>query len=120
AFMFFPSPTQEVVNVQKKIRLEQHECMVIVDKDGKYVYHRGNNETRSFFVPPYCHILEQTWSVDLQKSKSEVMKVSRFDLRPQYMDFEFLIRTRDNVEILIDLNFYWQIIDLPRMVEVTA
>lgn len=120
SFMFFPTATQEVMQDQEKIRLEQHETMVIIDKDGRYIFHRGSDRTSAFFVPPYCKILEQTWSVDLQKSKNEVAKVSRFDLRPQYMDFEFLIRTKDNVEIIIDLNFYWQILDLEKMISVTS
>lgn len=120
SFMFIPSATQEIMQDQEKIRLEQHESMVIVDKDGRYTYHRGSDETRAFFVPPYCKVLEQIWSVDLQKNKDEVEKVSRFDLRPQYMDFEFLIRTKDNVEIIIDLNFYWQILDLEKMISVTS
>lgn len=119
-FLYFPSATQEVVEVQQKIRLQQHECMVIVDKFGKYSFRRGSDETRNFFVPPYCNILEQEWSVDLQKYGTKVSKVSRFDLRPQYMDFQFEIRTKDNVEIVIDLNFYWQILNIEKMVAVTS
>lgn len=118
--MFFPTPTQDIVEVRQRIRLEQHEVVVIVDKDGRYHFMKGVDETRSFFVPPYCHLLEQEWSTDIEKSHKTVKLVSRFDTRPQYMDFEFLIRTQDNVEIIIDLNFYWQIIDVEKMVSVTS
>jgi hypothetical protein len=118
-FLFFPSPTQEIEEIREKIRLEQHECMVIVDKNGKYSFRRGSDETRSFFIPPYCHVLEQEWSDDLQKTKTTVKRVSRFDLRPQYMDFRFEIRTKDNVGIYIDLNFYWQIMNIEKMISVT-
>lgn len=119
-FMFFPSPTQDVVDTRERIRLEQHEVMVIVDKDGHYTFMKGSDNSGSFFIPPYCHALEQEWSTDLQKSHEETTIVSRFDLRPSYMDFEFLIRTKDNVEIIIDLNFYWQIVDIEKMVSITS
>ena len=119
-FMFFPSPTQDVIENRERIRLEQHEVMVIVDKDGHYTFMSGTEGNGSFFIPPYCHALEQEWSTDLQKSHEETTIIKRFDLRPSYMDFEFLIRTRDNVEITIDLNFYWQITDIKKMVSITS
>jgi regulator of protease activity HflC (stomatin/prohibitin superfamily) len=78
-FMFFPAANQVIKTKVEKIRLEEKECMVIVDK-------------------------------------GEVTKITRFDMRPQYMDFEFLIRTKDNVEIYLDLNFYWQIIGVNKMI----
>jgi hypothetical protein len=117
--MFIPSPTQTVERVCEKIRLEKHEVMVVVDKQGRYSFMRGTDDTRTFFVPPYCHVLEQEWSSDLEKNHNSVKKVSRFDVRPQYMDFEFLVRTSDNVEIVLDLNFYWQITNVEKMISTT-
>jgi len=35
------------------------------------------------------------------------------------MNFKFMIRTSDNVEIFIILNFYWQILDVERMISTT-
>ena len=118
-FMFFPSPFEQIIEKREKIRLEEKQAMVIVDRDGQYIIMRGDTDNRSFFLPPYCNILEQEWSDDLQKNHDKIRKVSRFDLRPQYMDFEFLIRTKDNVEIFLDLNFYWQIIDIHKMINTT-
>ena len=117
--IFIPSPVQEVIETRKKIRLEQNESMVIIDKNGKYIIMQGNNNTSAFFLPPYCSILEQEWSNDIEKTQGKVTKISRFDLRPQYMDFEFLIRTKDNVEIFLRLNFYWQIINVEKMISTT-
>lgn len=118
-FMFFPSPTQEIVEHREKIRLENTQVVVIIDKDGKYNVIKATDKKRSFFVPPYCKLLTQRWSTDLAKSKTQVTNVTRFDTRPQFMDFEFLIRTRDNVEIFLDLNFFWQIVDVAKMVDKT-
>jgi len=115
--MFVPTPVQNVIEVRKKIRLELNEAMVIIDKTGKYVIMRGNDNTSAFFLPPYCNILHQEWSNCPDKyAVGNLPKISRFDMRPQYMDFEFLIRTKDNVEIFLKLNFYWQIIDIQKMI----
>jgi len=114
--MFIPSAVQDVKEIRKKILLEQNEAMVIIDKDGKYVIMKGNDKTSAFFLPPYCSILQQEWSNDTEKHGK---KISKFDLRPQYMDFEFLIRTKDNVEIFLKLNFYWQIINVEKMIQST-
>jgi hypothetical protein len=115
--IFIPTKQQEVVEVQDKIILENHQVMVIIDKDGTYHYMRGNDpDTAAFFVPPYAKVLKQTWSKDLQKNHEHVSEVSIFDMRSQYMDFEFTIRTSDSVEILVDLNFCWKIIDIEKMI----
>ena len=35
------------------------------------------------------------------------------------MDYEFLVRTADNVEIILDVSIFWQITDLYKLVLVT-
>ena len=115
-FMYFPEPIHEIVERREKIRLKHTEVMVLVDREGRYSIMKGDGPNRTFFVPPYCDILGQTWSTDLAKSKSKVQKVKRFDTRPQFMDFEFIIRTKDNVEIYLDLNFFWRIVDVEKMI----
>jgi hypothetical protein len=115
--IFIPTKEQEVIQVQDKVVLENHQVMVIVDKDGGYHYMRGDTEeTAAFFVPPYSKVLKQTWSKDIQKNHEHVEEITTFDMRSQYMDFEFTIRTSDSVEILVDLNFCWKIIDIEKMI----
>lgn len=112
--MFTPSPTQEIVEVRNKILLEQNEAVVIIDKEGKYSIINGNDSSSAFFLPPYCKILEQDWTINGEKKK-----ISKFDLRPNYMDYEILVRSKDAVEIFIKLNFYWQIINVGMMISST-
>merc|ERR1711988_931435 len=50
----------------------------------------------------------------------ECEEVWRFDMRPKYMNYEFNCRTIDNVELVVDVSFYWQIIDVQSMGEKTA
>ncbi len=115
--MFFPAWNQQISEKREKIRLETNEVMVLIDKEGKYIYMKGNDDnTRSFFLPPYCKILEQMWSLELG---NRTKKVTRFDLRPQSMEFEFLIRTRDGVELFLRLNFFWRITNVAQMINAT-
>jgi len=78
----------------------------------------GDEDDRSFFVPPYCELLTLEWFVadDVQRQKE---RVTYFDLRPHYLTYQFSCRTVDNVELGIDLTFFWEIIDITLMVSRT-
>merc|ERR1711998_565990 len=118
--LFIPGPYQEDIRVQSKIILENYERMVYKDMTGKFIYVSGDSETRNFFLPPFCEIVEQEWSTDLKKEHDTFEKVWRFDMRPSYMNYEFNCRTIDNVELVVDVSFYWQILDVKAMIERTA
>lgn len=159
--LFFPKAHEEIEKIQNKIVLEDHQVVILIDKDGRYIFKEGKavkegkfkrqrgdaaksvdqikaeakeveaeskkkrkdkdgkaeleeDEERSFFLPPYCTLETLTWynSEDL---KHKVEKVDHFDLRPQFMTYEFVCRTCDNVELVIDLTFFWEINDIRKM-----
>merc|ERR1712139_2244 len=118
--LFIPGPYQEDIKVQKKIVLEEYEYMAYKDQTGKFIYVSGDSEMRNFFLPPFCEVVAQEWSTDLKKEHKSFEKVWRFDMRPAYMNYEFNCRTIDNVELIVDVSFYWQIIDVQHMIEMTA
>eukprot|EP01064_Diplonema_japonicum_P003105 TRINITY_DN1204_c0_g2_i2.p1 TRINITY_DN1204_c0_g2~~TRINITY_DN1204_c0_g2_i2.p1 ORF type:complete len:515 (+),score=220.09 TRINITY_DN1204_c0_g2_i2:62-1606(+) len=118
--LFIPSKYQEIVEVQEKIILEEYQTVVYKDKTGKFIYARGDSELRNFFLPPFCEIVKQEWSTDLRKEHTSVDLVWKFDRRPSYMNYEFNCRTVDNVELCVDVSFFWSIIDVPMLVEKTA
>merc|ERR1711998_711216 len=118
--LFIPGPYQEDVRVQEKIILESYERMVYKDMTGRFIYVSGDSEDRNFFLPPFCEIVQQEWSTDLKKEHDSFDVVWRFDMRPSYMNYEFNCRTIDNVELVVDVSFYWQILDVKSMIERTA
>merc|ERR1711975_46468 len=78
----------------------------------------GQNGGVSFFLPPYCKIIELLWSSGIRKNKKEKrMKV--FDSRPWYMDYEFVVRTHDNVELLLSISFFWSLENIAFMIRNT-
>eukprot|EP01065_Artemidia_motanka_P024990 TRINITY_DN298_c0_g2_i1.p1 TRINITY_DN298_c0_g2~~TRINITY_DN298_c0_g2_i1.p1 ORF type:complete len:836 (+),score=293.37 TRINITY_DN298_c0_g2_i1:65-2509(+) len=126
--LFFPEPQQIIVQKQQKIILEPYETVVCKDPSGMFSYASGDPglppEERgpgpNFFLPPHHQLLTQKWSIDLKKEGTQTVDVSRFDSRPSYMNYEFTCRTLDNVELVVDVYFFWRIIDVKAMVTSTA
>ena len=48
------------------------------------------------------------------------LAITRFDTRAQFMNFEFNCRTRDNVELVLEGCFFWEVVSLPDMITTTA
>merc|ERR1711988_336683 len=105
------------------IRLAQHEAMIIKDKDGNFNFHFGSGteseESHSFFLPPYAEIVRLCWSRGRRRETRDLY-IDRFDCRAQYMSFEFNCRTKDNVELVLEGTFFWEVTDLPLMVQTTG
>jgi hypothetical protein len=117
--LFFPRPQDEIMSVQKLIRLADHDGLVTKDESGAFKYFYGDDtmrgdQPRAFFLPPYCEIVEHLWSRGRRRQTRD-LKVTHLDMRPQFMNFEFNSRTGDNVELVLEGTFYWQIVDMPRM-----
>lgn len=116
--VFVPSAHQEIVEVRKRIRLEDNEAIIIKDITGKYLIRRGADAERAFFLGPYDEILELRWSTGIHKDRLD-LRITKFDLRPKFMWYEFEARTQDNVELVIGITFFWEIVNLERMINTT-
>merc|ERR1711953_1374449 len=97
--------------------------MIIKDKDGNFKFHFGSGneseESHSFFLPPYAEIVRLCWSRGRRREKRDLY-IDRFDCRAQYMSFEFNCRTKDNVELILEGTFFWEVVALPLMVQTTG
>jgi hypothetical protein len=118
AQVFIPDATQEIVEVRKLIRLEDHQTVIIKDREGRYVFRRGSDAQRSFFLEPYHELLKLWWSSGLHKD-SRNLGITHIDNRPKYMWYEFDVRTQDNVELVIGITFFWQIVNVEAMIKMT-
>lgn len=118
--MFFPSADEEILEVRKLEKLADFEACIIRQKDGKDLFYFGtNDEQRSFFLPPYCSIVPLKWSRGRRRERKDLI-ITKIDLRPVYMSFEFNCRTNDNVELILEGSFFWEIINLKAMVKFTS
>jgi len=122
--LFFPKAEEEIVEVQKLVKLADYECMVIANASGELSFYYGDDKKRgsrprAFFTPPHHSVYSLTWSRGRRREKRD-LQIERLDLRPQFMSFEFNTRTSDNVELVLEGTFFWQIVDVERMVAMTG
>ena len=115
---FFPAESEEIKKVVQKVLVEEHEVVALKDKEGKHHFREGKGEESSFFVPPHWEILNFHWSSGLYKEARELL-IEKFDLRPKFMWYEFDVRTRDNVELILKVTLFWQIKDVELLVSTT-
>merc|ERR1712038_1701249 len=47
------------------------------------------------------------------------LRIKKLDLRPMFMSFEFNCRTKDNVELVLEGSFFWEVVDMGAMVRFT-
>jgi hypothetical protein len=121
---FIPGPHEKVEEVRELVRLAEHEAMIIKDHDGNFDFKYGGGEkatpeSRSFFLPPYAEVVRLRWSRGRRREARDLY-IERFDCRAQYMKFEFNCRTKDNVELVLEGTFFWEVTDLPLMVRTTG
>jgi len=123
--LFIPAPYESIQEIRELIKLADHEALIMKDKEGLFKYYYGSDskrapdQPRSFFLPPYSEIVELCWSRGRRREKRDLY-ISRFDIRAQYMSFEFTCRTKDNVELVLEGTFFWEVVDLPLMVQTTG
>jgi len=123
--LFVPDPYESIEEIRQLIKLADHEAVIVKDSDGAFGYYYGSDEKRalgqprSFFLPPHAEIVKLCWSRGRRREKRDLY-IERFDTRAQYMSFEFNCRTKDNVELILEGTFFWEVVDLPRMVQSTG
>jgi hypothetical protein len=117
--LFFPGDNEEIIEVRNLTRLADHEACILRDNNGQESVMYGSNEKeRSFFVPPFHEIVSLRWSRGRRRERRD-LEITKLDLRPMYMSFEFNTRTSDNVELVLEGSFFWEIVDLVSMLKFT-
>merc|ERR1711988_508556 len=55
-----------------------------------------------------------------KKTVTYKVPVTKIDTRSQYAFFEYNVRTSDNVELLLEGTVFWQVVDVPKMIQTTG
>jgi len=117
--LFIPSKDEHILEVRKLIKLADYEACIVRGKDGADVFYFGSNDDqRSFFLPPHSELVKLLWSRGRRREYRDLV-ITKIDLRPMYMSFEFNCRTSDNVELVLEGSFFWEVKDLQAMVKFT-
>jgi hypothetical protein len=59
------------------------------------------------------------WSAG-RRRETRSLGITRFDCRAQFMNFEFNSRTQDNVELILEGCFFWEVNNLPQLIQTTG
>jgi len=117
---FFPSADEEILEVRNLIKLAEYEGCIVRGKDGEDKFLFGSNpDQRCFFLPPHSELVELRWSRGRRRERRDLV-LTKVDLRPMYMSFEFNCRTSDNVELVLEGSFFWEVVDLQAMIRFTS
>jgi len=116
--VFFPAATEEIEDVRRKILLETHQSVIIKGKDGRFRIVSGSQAENAFFLQPYETLVAMSWSSGIHKEKRD-LKITHIDSRPKFMWYEFGVRTKDNVELILGVTFFWQIENIETMIKTT-
>merc|ERR1711959_103171 len=97
---------------------------IIANASGELSFYYGDDairgeKPRAFFVPPHHSVYELTWSRGRRRETRD-LSIECIDCRPQFMSFEFNCRTADNVELVLEGTFFWQVVDVEKMIKVTG
>ncbi len=118
--LFVPSADEEIMEVQSLIKLAEYEACIVRNKTGKDTIYFGSNEDQSsFFLPPHSELVKLIWSRGRRRERKDLI-ITKLDLRPMYMSFEFNCRTSDNVELVLEGSFFWEVVDLHSMIKFTS
>jgi len=115
--VFIPTEDEQIVEEKKLIRLEEYHTAVIKNNEtGDKTFRHGPT---TFFLQPFTKLLEQRWSTGIHKDRKD-LTVSLFDSRPHFMWYDFEARTRDNVELVLSITFFWAMSNVQKMVTATS
>jgi len=122
--IFIPKPEEEIDDVQTLVRLMDYEAVILKNQKGEFTFYYGDDKKRgdkprSFFVPPYHEINSLCWSKGRRRDERS-LNIQKIDCRPQFMNFEFNCRTNDNVELVLEGTFFWEISNVEQMVKITG
>jgi len=108
------------------ICLTSHQAVILRDPEGNLHIRFGSdneqadeNAPSSFFLPPHWETVTLMWSRGRRREKRD-LAITIFDTRPQYMSFEFNCRTSDNVEMVLEGTFFWEVEDIAAMLRFTG
>mmetsp|Transcript_32323 Transcript_32323/g.50339 ORF Transcript_32323/g.50339 Transcript_32323/m.50339 type:complete len:675 (+) Transcript_32323:88-2112(+) len=133
--MFFPGPHDEILEVRKLVRVQPHEVAIVQNTSGKYTFYDGSagGEGTAFFLQPHHELVTMYWGsaaspdevannqlASGRKMVNYKVPVTKIDTRSQYAFFEYNVRTSDNVELVLEGTIFWQVVDVPKMIQTTG
>lgn len=123
---FAPGPYERILQVRPLIHVLPHEGVIVRDSQGQLAVHMGidgkDAAGMSFFLPPYCEVLQMHWSDHSHTSDIQAHKivVDKIDMRARHIFLTYEVRTSDNVKLVLEGTIFWQVKNVQTLVSATA
>jgi hypothetical protein len=121
--MWTPDPYEHFVEKRPLIRVMANEAVIVRDYEGRLTIHDGTagGAGTAFFLPARNQIVDMAWSVygipDSEgKSIASHETKSKIDMRIQRTFFSYIVRTNDNVELLLIGTIFWRVANVTKMI----
>jgi len=121
--MWTPAPYEHFVEKRSLIRVMANEAVIVRDYEGSLTVYDGTDggAGTAFFLPARSQIVSMTWSaygMPGSDGKSNVTHVAmnKIDMRIQRTFYSYVVRTNDNVELMLMGTIFWRVGNVTRMI----
>jgi len=121
--MWTPAPYEHLVEKRSLIRVLANEAVVVRDYEGRLTVYdgTGGGAGTSFFLEPRSQIASMTWSVygmpDSQGQSNLTHEIKdKIDMRIQRTFYSYVVRTNDNVQLMLMGTIFWRVENVTRMI----
>jgi len=121
--MWTPSPYEHFVEKRPLIRVMANEAVVVRDYEGRLTVYDGTDggAGTAFFLQARSQIVTMTWSqygMPGKDGKSIVSQstMNKIDMRIQRTFYSYVVRTNDNVELMLMGTIFWRVANVTRMI----
>jgi DNA-binding transcriptional regulator YiaG len=121
--MWIPAPYEHLVEKRPLIRVMANEAVIVRDYEGRFTVHDGTagGAGTAFFLPARSQIVSMTWSVYGMPDGDGNSKIIRapmekIDMRIQRTFFSYIVRTNDNVQLMLMGTIFWRVENVTRMI----
>merc|ERR1712072_777091 len=121
--MWTPAPYEHFVEKRSLIRVMANEAVIVRDYEGSLTVYDGTDggAGTAFFLPARSQIVSMTWSVygmPGSDGKSNVTHavMHKIDMRIQRTFYSYVVRTNDNVQLMLMGTIFWRVGNVTRMI----
>jgi len=121
--MWVPAPYEHFVEKRPLVRVMANEAVVVRDYEGRLTVYDGTagGAGTAFFLQARSQIVSTAWSIysmpDADGASSvEHITMDKIDMRIQRTFYSYVVRTNDNVELMLMGTIFWRVDNVTRMI----
>jgi hypothetical protein len=121
--MWTPAPYEHFVEKRPLLRVMANEAVIVRNYEGELTVYDGTagGAGTAFFLPARSQVLNMTWSVygmpgSDGKATVTQQSISKIDMRIQRTFYSYVVRTNDNVQLMLMGTIFWRVANVTKMI----